>query len=129
MFEHRGKVAVAADAACGNIVQIAYGQHLAAHHSGKAGDIGDAQNEDQHRNAPSEYGHQRQCQNDWRDRHHRLDKPHQDIINPAAEVTGNEANRAAKDSGDHDCEDADKEGDPRTVDNPAEYIPPELICT
>ncbi len=106
---------------------VADPQRLRPHHPGEGGD-GRYPDRDCHVDRPdAERRHQRQGQQERRDREQHVDGPHDDLVDPAAEEAGDETGGGSHDqpdrNSDHGCSDRER----CAVHDPGEQVASELV--
>ena len=105
---------------------LAQRQHDAAHEARHARDFGDGDGEDDVADAAARQRHQRDGEQDRRDRHQPVHEPHDDAVGPAHE-TRDEADGETGERGEERHRQADGERDPRPVEHARIDVAAELV--
>src|SRR5215213_7229824 len=112
-----------------DILLLLDGEDRAAHDAGERGDVDDGHSDDDVLDSWTEYGHDANRQQEPGKREKDVDESHDDLIDHAAKVARDQAQAHADNQGDQYGDDPDRECHPRTDQNPAQHISPELVRT
>ena len=127
--QDHSRVRAAADARRFNILLIADRENGRAHDSCIRRNGGNADGEDQVKNARSEDGRNNDCQQNARHREHHVHEAHDDRVGLSAVEACETAEQRADQQRNTDGGEADEKRDARTVDDAAEHVAAKVIRT
>ena len=125
--EHDPEPAVA-ERARGQHVLLLLGDHrLGAHDPGVADPAGDPDRDEHVEDARPQHRDDRDDQDQEREREEQVHDPHQQTVDPAAQVAGHQADNGAGDQRDAGRAERDGQVDPAAVQDPGEDVAAELV--
>ena len=110
-----------------DVLLVLDGQNGGADDPGKGRDVGDADGQHHIRDAGAHGGHQGDGQQDAGDRQEDVHDTHDDIVYPAAAVTGDGPQQTAHHCGNGDGGKGHRQGDPGAVDDPGQDVAAHLV--
>lgn len=110
-----------------DVARLAETEDFAPGNAGEDGGVADAEDEDDIEEVAAEDGGDKDDEDEVGDGEEEVDDGHDDAIDFAPDVTGDEAGEHAESTGDEDAEEANGEGDAGAVDDAAEHILAEVV--
>ena len=110
-----------------NVVQLAGGEHAAAHDAGDNRSVDHNQHNQHTVLGCSDGAKQHQCQQHGRDRQESVQEPHQGLVQPAAAITAEQPERGPQQDSQQGAQPGEDEHVACAKNHPAEDIPPQVV--
>ncbi len=110
-----------------DVFQLANRQRRSPHNPGEGRNREDADRNDDIEQTLSESAYNRQSQQQTGERQQNIADAHDDRIPYSPIITGEDTENDSEDCTEEGCDEADRQGDPRSMDNPREDIPAVMV--